>query len=298
MTAYSNNHGIHMEEISIKKGTRIAPSPALEQSTGSHLPQQEKEAPMPLGERIKQSKSILTLKNLATPSEIEALVESCLAAANDQKKSNGSTFDLLDDGVPGNAYVRMSTVEATQRENRPETDALPEDVSEKLEGILRKVFDFVDQELCSSVKASLLGIQMSPDDATEPTAPTSLVEMFETRQLQFSIREPAINIYTAPHGHFGMHKDNNDLTILMPLSSPDDFEGGGTAFWSQSYPVEGMHDPSLIMRPEAGTAMLFGGKVSHKGMHIKSGTRVVFVASFSRPSYGTERDRSSSWRLD
>ena len=26
----------------------------------------------------------------------------------------------------------------------------------------------------------------------------------------------------------------------------------------------------------------FGGKVSHKGLHVREGTRVVFVASFSK----------------
>ena len=80
-----------------------------------------------------------------------------------------------------------------------------------------------------------------------------------------------------------VEEDDKDLTILIPLSDPStDFTGGGTAFWAERHPQDGMHDPSLILRPRAGTGILFGGRVSHKGMHIHSGTRVVFVISFSR----------------
>ena len=113
----------------------------------------------------------------------------------------------------------------------------------------------------------------------------SLVDLFRNNQLTFSTREPAINVYEAPYGHFAMHKDNQDLSIVMPLSDPSvDFEGGGTAFWSQNFPKEGMDDPSLILKPPPGTAMMWGGRVSHKGMHLRRGTRVVFVVSFSGPN--------------
>ena len=120
--------------------------------------------------------------------------------------------------------------------------------------------------------------------------------------LTFSRREPAINVYTAPNGHFGMHRDDKDMTILIPLSdpinetendshedknshndSPDgDFVGGGTAFWYDENAYQGRDDPSYIIKPQAGTVVIFGGQVQHSGLHITNGTRVVFVASFSR----------------
>jgi hypothetical protein len=39
--------------------------------------------------------------------------------------------------------------------------------------------------------------------------------------------------------------------------------------------------PTFIARPPAGTALVFGGKLTHAGHPVASGERVVFVASFS-----------------
>jgi hypothetical protein len=275
---------INVKELSIKGGgASVDPALCSEMS---------------LGERIKMGKSILTLENLFTKEEVDYCVRSCLQAATDMiilnsfrknhrniRIDTGVNSVTLDQGRPGRAYLRMSTIPAAERENN-HTDALPEPTSLLLEQVLERALVFIDQQLCPSIKSTLFGEDIG-----------SIAELFQNNQLEFSIREPAINIYTAPHGHFGMHKDNNDLTILVPLSDPHkEFTGGGTAFWSQSFPKEGLDDPSLVMTPEAGTAMLFGGRVSHKGMHIRSGNRVVFVASFSRPSSGKECERPESWR--
>ena len=121
--------------------------------------------------------------------------------------------------------------------------------------------------------------------------------LFRNDQLDYSIREPAINVYDAPHGYFAMHKDHHALSIVIPLSDPKvDFQGGGTAFWSQSHPMEGMDRPSIVVKPTPGTVMLWGGRVSHKGMNISNGTRVVLVASFSGPNSPKEdvKDRLSA----
>merc|ERR1712032_72315 len=40
--------------------------------------------------------------------------------------------------------------------------------------------------------------------------------------------------------------------------------------------------PTHLIRASAGTAILFGGQVTHAAQPIISGERVVFVASFSR----------------
>ena len=37
----------------------------------------------------------------------------------------------------------------------------------------------------------------------------------------------------------------------------------------------------LVLKPPAGSALLFGGEVTHAGRRVESGTRCMFVASFS-----------------
>ena len=36
-----------------------------------------------------------------------------------------------------------------------------------------------------------------------------------------------------------------------------------------------------MLRPERGSALVFGGQLKHAGVPVHSGTRVVFVASFT-----------------
>ena len=92
-----------------------------------------------------------------------------------------------------------------------------------------------------------------------------------------------------------LHKDLQALTVLLPLRGAGSFEGGGTAFWPRSPKEDGSlrrlgavgHDldgmpPALSLAPPAGTALLFGGDVTHAGQPVSAGERAVFVASFSR----------------
>jgi hypothetical protein len=109
-------------------------------------------------------------------------------------------------------------------------------------------------------------------------------------RLTFSKGEPAVNMYTAGGG-FQPHEDKQSLTILMPLSNGadtdaaggtcKDFVGGGTAFWTDEATGPRPDEPTFVLRPPAGTAMLFGGAVMHAGQTVLSGKRCVFVASFS-----------------
>ena len=98
----------------------------------------------------------------------------------------------------------------------------------------------------------------------------------------FSGHEPAINCYTAG-GEFEPHEDKHMLTILVPLSPPGAFEGGGTGFWSERAPRVGGPggEPSLTLRPEAGTALLWTGQITHAGLPVISGRRHVWVCSFN-----------------
>ena len=102
---------------------------------------------------------------------------------------------------------------------------------------------------------------------------------------KFSGQEPMLNRYTIG-GSFDPHQDGHALTVLVPLSTPDhDFGGGGTAFWSESTigtdPKQAQaFPPSLVMKPAAGTALLWRGHLTHAGLPVTSGMRHVFVASF------------------
>jgi hypothetical protein len=98
----------------------------------------------------------------------------------------------------------------------------------------------------------------------------------------FSGHEPAINVYTAG-GEFEPHEDKHMLTVLVPLSPLDAFEGGGTAFWSErAERVGGLGgEPSLMLRPEPGTAIFWTGQITHAGLPVISGRRHVFVCSFN-----------------
>lgn len=121
--------------------------------------------------------------------------------------------------------------------------------------------------------------------------------------IRFSLNEPAVNIYGA-NGGFDEHEDGHQITILVPLKDPRAFEGGGTSFWPTTSDAATFslseHDRSVhvvrdtsaagqIMRPSRGTAMIFTGAVTHSGVTVTAGTRVVFVASFNLLPWASAR---------
>ena len=287
------------------------------------LPPGEDDLPLSLGERIKQGGSLLQWSNLLQPDEIHFLKQAALETAETspylESESAGDG-----QGDRGHLCVRMPIWAAAERDHSLADVHLSVDVSNVLEQILERAYHYMDTELCSSVRETLFGganwkenndnekketnavegtannggCESSEEGAAEFRTDTttdhsrvSMVELFRNQQLDFSIREPAMNVYRAPFGHFGMHKDGKALTILVPLSDPTvEFEGGGTAFWKERFPKQGTHGPSLILKPDPGSVLLFGGTVSHSGMHIRQGQRVVFVASFSRRSNSTQHE--------
>eukprot|EP00966_Prymnesium_polylepis_P175881 4070991-Prymnesium_polylepis.1 len=102
-----------------------------------------------------------------------------------------------------------------------------------------------------------------------------------------------LNRYTLG-GDFGPHQDGHALTLLVPLSTADvDFEGGGTAFWSEATigadsSVARSFPPSLVLRSPRGTGIFWRGHVTHAGLPVTSGTRYVFVASFNLKPAGAK----------
>lgn len=139
----------------------------------------------------------------------------------------------------------------------------------------------------------------------------SLRELYMAGELEWSEGEPAINVYTAD-GRFGPHKDHMALTVLVPLSSPADFAGGGTGFWSRSQeglPAFDLIDenkgatmpdgpPTAVLRPPLGTALVFGGDLVHAGMPVETGLRSVLVASFSTRTAASPEDRVHGLQFD
>lgn len=272
-----NINSMQVEEFLIKNGRpidRLEPRNALRSFS--------------MGERIKGGRTLLRLSNLVSAEECQFLVESCTAAARDWKlqkygeEETSNNLLHLEQGSKAKVFVRLLTRSTADREEAPE-DALPNKVSELVDQILERALGYLDTQVCPTLKKTLFGEGVEEDDSGNDSI--SIAQLFRDQQLDYSIREPAINVYEAPHGHFAMHKDHHALSFLIPLSDPaTDFGGGGTAFWSQSHPTEGMDSPSIVLKPKPGTALLWGGRVSHKGMKISSGTRVVMVASFSGPN--------------
>lgn len=75
--------------------------------------------------------------------------------------------------------------------------------------------------------------------------------------------------------------------MLVPLSTSGvDFEGGGTAFWSEETigadpGAATGHPPSLVVKPPAGTGLFWRGHLTHAGLPVTEGLRHVFVAGFN-----------------
>jgi len=236
-----------------------------------------------IGERVKFGESIIQLQNLVSPDECEWLRAACLHAANVATP----TRELDKPGL-----VRLPTIAAAERAAITNTlcaDPLPRELDGALQSILDRAAKCIDEEI-PTVSSTLFGTD-------------SIADLIARKdQLQYSSREPAVNIYTAG-GEFLAHKDAQSLTVLIPLSSPTTstkggllrkghFTGGGTAFWHQDARGHRVEDPTTILIPEEGTAMLFGGCVTHAGVAVESGCRVVFVASFSlKGCLEAERER-------
>ena len=146
--------------------------------------------------------------------------------------------------------------------------------------ILQRMLRFVDAEL-PALGPYLFG---TPTSASPPSHKLSLYALHESGDLAFSANEPAVNVYYEG-GSFSPHKDYCALTVLIPLTSPDSFAGGGTGFWapeSRRGALPSSGEPSMVLAPPAGTGLLFCGDVMHAGMPVQAGTRAVFVASFDR----------------
>lgn len=193
--------------------------------------------------------SVFTVDSFASPDECDAL----MSAADRLLQSYGER-------VPQPVLCRLSIVS--------KVEAL----------LLRRLLALVEERL-PALSESLFGRK------------ANLAEM----SVEYSPGEPAVNVYLSG-GHFAPHTDKQALTLLVPLSPAGAFEGGGTAFWKDGHhaPAPEAGEPAyeqgdergwlphdLALRPPRGTAIIFGGNVTHAGLAVTSGTRHLFVMSFT-----------------
>lgn len=235
------------------------------------------------GELVRAGDAVLTLNGLASDDECASLVEDALDSAALLQRSR------FDQGLPPTGRARLPTLAAMSRADASDLNCM-QHLSTRADAlcktILLRALHTIDTQLPT------LRSEFVPGEAH------SLAHRFEADLLEYSSFEPAVNVYSAG-GEFLPHKDHQALTVLVPLSGPDDFIGGGTGFWAKSAEPEPEAEqaaqgwaqgasttfdvaaPSLVLTPPRGTAMLFAGHVSHAGMAVEGGTRVVLVASFS-----------------
>ena len=225
----------------------------------------------PIADTFREGDLVLVVPNAATAAECEALTSAGSKVAADYRKSR------LETGLePAAGLVRVPSIPAAARAaltNTPCAPPLPSDADAIVDQLLLRMMDFIDEEL-PSLGSSLFGADESDGGG--------LRQMHDDDALEFSSREPTVNVYSAG-GEFLAHKDHQSLTVLIPLTDPDeDFEGGGTAFWRQDSRGHRVEAHDLLLRPPKGTALLFGGYTTHAGTPVECGERCVLVASFSR----------------
>ena len=251
-----------------------------------------------LGEGIAQSEVIVSVPNIATADELQALFAAGLAACEARDAA------AVTSGRGQTAGFRSGE---SGRNRFMVSDTFGLDTVLSCEEVLLRVIDRVDEQMpsvyphlfapCDEWKERQPNTAQggrplaSPPPELAETCP-SLRELYMAGELEWSEGEPAINVYTAG-GRFGAHKDHLALTVLVPLTAPDEFAGGGTGFWaadSGGPPLPGLEKSELadggapadavVLKPPLGTALVFGGDLTHAGMDVRRGS-LVLVASFS-----------------
>lgn len=241
---------------------------ALSRATEKFLNATEAAA-LELHDSLAEGHSVLLLHNLATGDECEALrVEASKVAACENAKPP------TDRSRPW-----WSVPEAPGRMRLPLHHAFQGEAGDAIKARCDELLLRATRRLLTEVAPPLVPLLFG--NALD-AASRSLVD---NPQITFSPREPAVNVY-GPRGRFKPHKDQEALTVLVPLNGSEEFDGGGTAFWSLNQlddaaaPAAGA-EPSLVLVPPTGTAVVFVGSVTHAARVVKSGERCILVASFS-----------------
>lgn len=255
-------------------------------------------AALPFDAALAGSHSLALLDGVATLEECAWLREQAGAAADEERLLRLSQTDS-DAGAGCRAYGEdgMRCDGQTGRIRAPVTRLLGAEGQALCDAILLRAVARLNELL-----PGLLDRLFGPGVLTRT--------LLHNQGLVFSPGEPALNVY-GPGGHFDAHTDKQSLTILVPLSyaSTDAdagaaaagamagaYSGGGTAFWSVHARAPHATDdetaeaaattikrdePTLVLRPPPGRAIVFGGQLTHAGLPVLEGRRCILVASFS-----------------
>eukprot|EP00527_Entomoneis_sp_CCMP2396_P002805 CAMPEP_0198145934 /NCGR_PEP_ID=MMETSP1443-20131203/26245_1 /TAXON_ID=186043 /ORGANISM="Entomoneis sp., Strain CCMP2396" /LENGTH=342 /DNA_ID=CAMNT_0043809699 /DNA_START=32 /DNA_END=1060 /DNA_ORIENTATION=- len=250
-------------------------------------PEAEFDESLSLGEAIGQGQAVVCISDVASNEDCLALFSAGLQAV--EKRSEPA-------------------VRGRSRFSVADPESFSNDVVLRCDEMLLEVLDYLDDEIPSIYDTlfkpsdSWLSNQPSNAQLEQLTVPPleyvadmcyNLRDLYMQSELEWSEGEPAINIYETD-GYFGAHKDHLGLTVLIPLTAPSqDFSGGGTGFWRGNRQVSEnpTNPPDLVLKPPPGTALVFGGDVTHAGMPVENGYRSVFVCSFSTKTPVSLKDR-------
>ena len=241
-----------------------------------------------LHEAVAEGHSILVVHNFATAAECAALLSAASAKADAVRAGQASSQNpgKLSTSLALRLEHSTAPMASTGRVRMP-IACLGSAPQLSCDCFLLRMLDLVDAH------APELGQELFGETSLAAELRASGRPVFSSPSLTFTHNEPAVNLYTAG-GEFEPHKDLQALTLLLPLTGGESFQGGGTAFWSRPAADPSgaglgtiSHDvstaaPATTLTPPAGSALLFGGDVTHAGQAVSTGQRAVFVASFSR----------------
>ena len=213
---------------------------------------------------VGRGEAVLVIHDFATPGECEQLIACAVPQAARLER------ELLDGAWETDQSARSSIAGLMRLQVVGRLDSGARDLTDAL---VARTLGLVQREL------PRLGEQMLRCDASE------ILGLPQEPGLEYSTGEPAVNVYTIGGG-FKVHEDKQCFTVIIPLNSEADgaFTGGGTTFWRPDHrheAREGLAEPALVLAPPAGSAIVFGGTVTHAARPVTWGTRCVWVASFS-----------------
>ncbi|KAL3939285.1 MAG: hypothetical protein SGBAC_005965 [Bacillariaceae sp.] len=244
-----------------------------------------KEDEIPLGESIAEGECVLAIPNVVSTDECQLLFQAALQARDrrDTAAARGrSRFSVSDPNNFANPNIVLTCEEVLLRA----IDYLEEASPSIYETLFAPGPNWCEWQ---PLNAQLEQPSTPPDDEVFD----GLRELYVMSQLEWSEGEPAINVYEK-QGYFGCHKDHLALTVLVPLLNPgESFSGGGTGFWAGNRDTSENPGtpPTMVLKPPAGTALVFGGDVTHSGMPVEQGLRSVLVCSFSTKTATSNPDR-------
>jgi hypothetical protein len=249
-----------------------------------------------VGERLRRGEVVLRVENACTLDDCNFLYGKCTETFEKYRTFHGrpptngrgrfavADSEAFDFDVVSNAEAVFLNV----------LDALDAKMPDIYDQLFAPGVDWVARQPTTGPRSNQMD-RPRPDESLSQRCPT-LRDLYMAGELEWSEGEPAMNLYEAP-GLFGAHKDHMALTVLVPLTAPSAFAGGGTGFWgpaSSSASADGSNPDgdAVVVTPSAGDALVFGGDVTHGGMLITAGRRSVLVASFSTRTPDSPPDRT------